>query len=86
MFDKYSPARNADKIKAKLLLTMGGNDVRVPIAHGIAMNDAMIKAGKPIEYVVYPGEGHGYNKDENVNDQYRRSLKLFDETIGNARK
>jgi dipeptidyl aminopeptidase/acylaminoacyl peptidase len=86
MFDKYSPARNADKIKAKLLLTMGGNDVRVPIAHGIAMHDAMVKAGKPIEYVVYPGEGHGYNKDENVNDQYRRSLKLFDETIGNGRK
>jgi dipeptidyl aminopeptidase/acylaminoacyl peptidase len=86
ILDKYSPARHADRIKAKLLLTMGGNDVRVPIAHGIAMNDAMIKAGKPIEYVVYPGEGHGYNKDENVHDQYRRSLKLFDETIGNARK
>jgi dipeptidyl aminopeptidase/acylaminoacyl peptidase len=82
MFDKYSPARNADKIKAKLLLTMGGSDVRVPIAHGVAMNDAMIKAGKPIEYVVYPGEGHGYNKDENVHDQYRRTLKLLDDTIG----
>lgn len=85
MFDKYSPARNADKIKAKLLLTMGGNDIRVPIAHGVAMNDAMVKAGKPIEYVVYAGEAHGYNKDENVHDQYRRSLKLFDETIGNKR-
>ena len=82
MFDKYSPARNADRIKAKLLLTMGSADVRVPIAHGIAMNDAMVKAGKPIEYVVYAGEGHGYNKDENVHDQYRRTEKLFAETIG----
>ena len=85
LFDRISPARNAERIKAKLLLTMGGNDVRVPIAHGVAMKDAMAKAGKPIEYVVYPGEGHGYNKDENVHDQYRRSLKLFDETIGDKR-
>lgn len=85
MFDKYSPARNADKIKAKLLLTMGSADVRVPIAHGVAMHDAMVKAGKPIEYVVYAGEGHGYNKDENVHDQYRRTLKLLDETIGNKK-
>ena len=82
LFDKVSPARNADRIKAKLLLTMGGNDVRVPIAHGDAMRSAMEKAGKPIEYVVYVGEGHGYNKDENVFDQYRRTLKLLDETIG----
>jgi dipeptidyl aminopeptidase/acylaminoacyl peptidase len=82
LFEKVSPARHADRIKAKLLLTMGGNDVRVPIAHGIAMKDAMINAGKPIDYVVYPGEGHGYNADENVFDQYRRSEKLFAETIG----
>lgn len=82
LFDKVSPARNADKIKAKLLLTMGSNDIRVPIGHGSAMNDAMVKAGKPIEYVIYPGEGHGYNMDENVFDQYRRTLKLLQETIG----
>ena len=82
LFDRVSPARNADKIKAKLLLTMGGNDIRVPIGHGIAMRDAMIRAGKPIEYVVYPGEGHGYNKDENVFDEYRRAEKLLAETIG----
>jgi dipeptidyl aminopeptidase/acylaminoacyl peptidase len=32
--------------------------------------------------VVYPGEGHGYNKDENVFDQYRRTEKLSRRTIG----
>jgi dipeptidyl aminopeptidase/acylaminoacyl peptidase len=82
LFDEVSPARNAAKIKAKLLLTMGSNDVRVPLAHGDAMRSAMEKAGKPIEYVVYVGEGHGYNKDENVFDQYRRLEKLLAETIG----
>jgi dipeptidyl aminopeptidase/acylaminoacyl peptidase len=81
LFDKVSPARNADRIKARLLLTMGSNDVRVPLAHGDAMRSAMEKAGKPIEYVVYTGEGHGYNKDENVFDQYRRLEKLLAESL-----
>lgn len=81
MFEKVSPARNAAKIKAKVLLTMGSNDIRVPLRHGEAMRDAMEAAGKPIEYVVYVGEGHGYNKDEHVFDQYRRLEKLLKETL-----
>jgi dipeptidyl aminopeptidase/acylaminoacyl peptidase len=71
-FNKTSPAKNADKIKAPVLLAMGSDDQRVPLIHGTTMRDAMEKAGKPIEYVVYSGEGHGFNKDENVNDFYSR--------------
>ena len=71
-FNKTSPAKNADKIKASVLLAMGSDDQRVPLIHGTTMRDAMEKAGKPIEYVVYSGEGHGFNKDENVNDFYTR--------------
>ena len=81
-FDRVSPARNAARIKAKLLMVMGSSDVRVPLAHGDAMRAAMEKAGKPLEYHVYVGEGHGFNKDENVFDHYRRVEKLLAETIG----
>jgi len=38
-------------------------------------------AGKKVEYVVYPGEGHGYNKAENVYDFYRRLEKFFGENL-----
>ena len=72
-----SPARNAAKIKAPVLLAMGGNDVRVPTTHGDMMKSALVDAGKPVEYVIYPGEGHGFNKDENVFDHYRRVEKFF---------
>jgi dipeptidyl aminopeptidase/acylaminoacyl peptidase len=58
-------------------MVMGSSDVRVPLAHGDAMRSAMEKAGKPIEYHVYIGEGHGFNKDENVFDFYRRVEKFF---------
>jgi dipeptidyl aminopeptidase/acylaminoacyl peptidase len=81
MFTKYSPALQADKIKAPVLLTMGSNDYRVPQAHGDKFAAALQSAGKKVEYVVYPGEGHGYNKDENVFDFYRRLEKFFAENL-----
>lgn len=85
-FERNSPARNADKIKAALMLTMGSDDVRVPLIHGEKMRDAMIKAGKPIEWKVYAEEGHGFNREANVTDFYTRSLRFYDEHIGPKRK
>ena len=81
LFDRVSPARNAGKFKAPLLLVMGSNDVRVPQVHGDTMRSNLDNAGKKVEYVVYPGEGHGFNRDENVVDFYTRVMKLFDSTL-----
>ncbi|MBL8520014.1 MAG: S9 family peptidase [Betaproteobacteria bacterium] len=71
-FEATSPARNVARIKAAVQLTMGSDDQRVPLKHGEAFRDAMDRAGKAIDYVVYTGEAHGFNKDENVFDFYTR--------------
>jgi dipeptidyl aminopeptidase/acylaminoacyl peptidase len=76
-FDATSPAKNADKIKAAVMLTMGGQDQRVPIIHGSTMRDAMAKAGKPLDYTVYGDEGHGFNAPANVIDFYTRTERFF---------
>jgi acetyl esterase/lipase len=81
MLEKYSPARHADRVKVPVLLAMGSDDRRVPIVHGNRFNDALVAAGKKVEYVVYPGEGHGFNKDQNVFDFYRRLEKFFAENL-----
>lgn len=80
-FQKTSPARHADKIKGDLMLVMGGQDVRVPIIHGTTMRDAMQRAGKPLEYVVYNDEAHGFNKHENVVDFYTRVEKFLEKNL-----
>lgn len=77
MFTKYSPAKQAANVKVPVLITMGGDDVRVPLVHGEAFRNALQDAGKKVEFVVYSGEGHGYNKDSNVTDFYRRLEKFF---------
>ncbi|APV49564.1 hypothetical protein BWI17_07660 [Betaproteobacteria bacterium GR16-43] len=76
-----SPARNAKKIKAPVLLAMGQIDVRVPLEHGRRMRSAMEDAGVKNEYIVYAGEGHGWNKDENNFDWYKRVEKFLAENL-----
>ncbi len=76
-FDATSPAKNASKIKAAVMLTMGGQDQRVPIIHGTTMRDAMEKAGKPLDYTVYSEEGHGFNAPANVVDFHTRTERFF---------
>jgi dipeptidyl aminopeptidase/acylaminoacyl peptidase len=44
----------------------------VPLKHGNEFRAALDKSGKTYEWVVYPEEGHGFNKDENRFDFYRR--------------
>ena len=79
-FTKTSPAKNADKIKAAVMLTMGSDDQRVPLIHGTTMRDALEKAGKKVDYKVY-AEAHGFNKDENVFDFYKRLEKFLAEHL-----
>jgi dipeptidyl aminopeptidase/acylaminoacyl peptidase len=81
MFTRYSPALQAGKIKAPVLITMGSADVRVPQVHGDNFVSALRDAGKKVDYVIYKGEGHGYNKDENVFDFYKRLEKFFAENL-----
>jgi dipeptidyl aminopeptidase/acylaminoacyl peptidase len=80
-FRVTSPAKNAAKIKAPVMLTMGSDDRRVPLAHGDAMKRALNDAGKSLEYVVYQGEAHGFNKPENVFDFFRRNERFFAEHL-----
>ncbi len=69
---EVSPLYHADRLEAPLLLAYGAADQRVPLTHGNQMRSALDKYRKPYEWVVYDDEGHGFTKDENRYDFYRR--------------
>lgn len=60
-----SPLFKADQIKAPLLIGQGANDPRVKQAESEQIVEAMKKAGKPVEYILFPDEGHGFARPEN---------------------
>jgi dipeptidyl aminopeptidase/acylaminoacyl peptidase len=81
MFTRVSPALQGSRIKAPVLIAMGSEDVRVPLVHGESLRDAIRKNGGKAELVVYNGEAHGCNLDENVFDFYRRVEKFLAENL-----
>ena len=76
MLKAVSPVQQAARIRAPVLLAYGELDRRVPLVHGREMRDALTAAGRPPEWIVYPGEGHGWRKPENRHD-FARRLEAF---------
>lgn len=60
-----SPLFFVDRIQKPLLIGQGANDPRVKQAESEQIVEAMKKAGKPVEYVLYTDEGHGFARPEN---------------------
>ena len=60
-----SPALNAQKIKAPLLVAQGAQDPRVNKAESDQIVDGLRKRGVDVEYLVKENEGHGFHNEEN---------------------
>lgn len=60
-----SPLFHADKIEIPLLIAQGANDPRVKQAEAEQIVDALKAKGKPVEYMLFPDEGHGFAKPGN---------------------
>jgi dipeptidyl aminopeptidase/acylaminoacyl peptidase len=60
-----SPVFFADRIRKPLLIAQGANDPRVKQGESEQIVEAMRQAGRPVEYVVYADEGHGFARPEN---------------------
>ncbi|MGH9536477.1 MAG: S9 family peptidase [Terriglobales bacterium] len=62
---EQSPLFKADQIKVPLLIGQGANDPRVNKAESDQIVAAMRKNGKPVQYYVFPDEGHGFARPTN---------------------
>ena len=78
---RISPLFNADKIKVPLMVLQGANDPRVLKIESDEIVAAAKKNGVPVEYVVFPDEGHGFVKKENEIRGYSGILAFLDEHL-----
>ncbi len=79
---KISPLYHVDAIRAPLLIGQGKNDPRVTIANTETMVAALRKAKREVTYVVYPDEGHGFQRFENNLDFYGRVEEFLAKHLG----
>jgi dipeptidyl aminopeptidase/acylaminoacyl peptidase len=60
-----SPVSRVDKISKPLLILQGANDPRVKKDESDQIYKAMKAKNLPVEYVVFPDEGHGFQEPRN---------------------
>ena len=77
-----SPLRQAARLKQPLLMAYGRNDRRVPIVHGNKFRTVLSRTNNLIEWVDYPGEGHGWSQAPNRIDFWRRVESFLYRHIG----
>lgn len=80
-----SPLYNTDKIKTPLLVLQGSNDPRVLQVESDEIVAGARKNGVPVEYVLFPDEGHGFVKRENQMKAAEVTLKFLDTHLRNAK-
>ncbi len=77
-----SPLFYVDRIKAPLLIGQGANDPRVKQAESEQIVEAMRRANRPVEYVLYTDEGHGFARPENRLHFYAKTEEFLAKHLG----
>jgi dipeptidyl aminopeptidase/acylaminoacyl peptidase len=75
---KISPLFHADQIERPLLVLQGANDPRVLKVESDEVVAAAKRRGTPVEYLVFPDEGHGISKKANQVRGYKAILDFLD--------
>jgi dipeptidyl aminopeptidase/acylaminoacyl peptidase len=63
--ERQSPLHSAGRIRTPLLVAQGANDPRVNKAESDQIVIALRDRGFPVEYIVAPDEGHGFQRPVN---------------------
>ena len=80
--EKQSPLNSAEKIKSPLLVIQGANDPRVKKAESDQIVVALRERGFPVEYIVAPDEGHGFQRPVNNMAAYAATEKFLAKHLG----
>lgn len=76
-----SPLFHADKITKPFIVLQGSNDPRVLQVESDEIVAAARKNGVPVEYTIFPDEGHGFVKKENNIKASEDILKFLDKYL-----
>jgi dipeptidyl aminopeptidase/acylaminoacyl peptidase len=79
---RQSPLTSAQKIKTPLLVAQGANDPRVKKAESEQIVVALRDRGFPVEYILAPDEGHGFQRPVNSMALWAASEKFFAKHLG----
>ena len=78
---KISPLFHAENVKNPIMVLQGANDPRVLQVESDEIVEAVKANDVPVNYVVFPDEGHGFVKKENEIKGYGQILTFLDKYL-----
>jgi dipeptidyl aminopeptidase/acylaminoacyl peptidase len=90
LLEKLSPLGKLGRIRAATMVQHGANDTNVPVVEAEQIVNHLKSRGVPVEYILFPDEGHGWRKISNRIRSTVEMVRFFDEhlnaTAGSAAK
>jgi dipeptidyl aminopeptidase/acylaminoacyl peptidase len=81
VYAKSSPINFIKNVKTPTLVIVGDRDAECPPAQSYEFWHALKTFGVKTEFVLYPGEGHGFHDPRHVRDRFERVVKWFSENM-----
>ncbi len=78
---RISPLFHPEKITKPVMVLQGSKDPRVLQVESDEIVAGAKKNGVPVEYVLFPDEGHGFVKKENQIEAYSKVLQFLDKYL-----
>ena len=79
---RLSPLYHADAITAPLMVAHGANDPRVKLEASERIVKVLRDRGREVTFLVYPDEGHGFGRLENIRDYSARVEEFLAKYLG----
>jgi dipeptidyl aminopeptidase/acylaminoacyl peptidase len=65
LLKRLSPIHKIDQIQSPTIVLHGANDTNVPVVEAEQVVENLKRRNVPVEYVLFPDEGHGWRKTPN---------------------
>jgi len=84
LYEARSPVHAVDRLSCPLILFQGLEDKVVPPNQSEMVADALRRKGRPVAYLAFEGEQHGFRKAENIIRSLEAELFFYGAVFGFA--
>jgi dipeptidyl aminopeptidase/acylaminoacyl peptidase len=81
VYARHSPMLFGEQMKTPALVWHGDLDARVPLMQSRHLYTQLRKNGVPVEFVIYPGEGHGLRLPAYGRDLLEREVRWLNKWV-----
>lgn len=81
VYAKSSPINFIKNVQTPTLIIVGDRDAECPPPQSYEFWHALKTLGVKTEFVLYPGEGHGFHDPRHIRDLFQRVLQWFNENM-----